>query len=52
MKCHRCGEDKLSEEFPYYAPSENCDHALLHCLKVSTFFSCVHDQYIVTIGLP
>ena len=42
MKCHQCGEDKLSEEFPYYAPSENCDHALLHCLKVSIYlFSMV-----------
>ena len=36
MKCHLCGEDKLSEEFPYYAPSEKCDHALLHCLKCVT----------------
>ena len=36
MKCHLCNENKLSEEFPFYAPSENCDHALLHCLKVST----------------
>ena len=35
MKCHRCQEDKLSKEFPFYPLTEDCDHPLLHCLDVS-----------------
>ena len=35
MKCHRCEEDKLSKEFPFYPLTESCNHALLHCLDVS-----------------
>ena len=36
MICHLCKEDKLSEEFPFDPLTVNCDHALLHCLDVST----------------
>lgn len=35
MKCHHCQEDKLSKEFPFYPLTEDCNHALLHCLDVS-----------------
>ncbi|XP_046855656.1 uncharacterized protein LOC124448712 [Xenia sp. Carnegie-2017] len=32
MKCHRCCDKKLSNEFPFFPLTEDCDHALLHCL--------------------
>lgn len=35
MKCHRCCDKKLSNEFPFFPLTEDCDHALLHCLDVS-----------------
>ncbi|XP_028413485.1 uncharacterized protein LOC114536328 [Dendronephthya gigantea] len=35
MKCHLCKEDKLSKEFPFYSLTDDCNHALLHCLDCS-----------------
>ena len=35
MICHLCEEDKLSKEFPFEPLTDNCDHPLLHCLRVS-----------------
>ncbi|XP_028396110.1 uncharacterized protein LOC114520098 [Dendronephthya gigantea] len=37
MKCHSCGVDKLSKEFPHEHLTKECTkHPLLHCLRCAT----------------
>lgn len=41
MKCYLCCKDKLRREFPFEPLTENCNHAPLHCLRVSIIESMV-----------
>ena len=37
MHCSSCNITKLSEEFPDETLTEDCEHAALHCLRVSHY---------------
>ncbi|XP_072018582.1 uncharacterized protein [Amphiura filiformis] len=38
MKCKKCGEIKLSKEFPPFKLHDDCQHPPLHCLRCVTSF--------------
>ncbi|XP_046855302.1 uncharacterized protein LOC124448303 [Xenia sp. Carnegie-2017] len=44
MECDRCHDKKLSNEFPFFPLTKNCDHALLHCLECA--IECVQKHHM------
>ena len=43
MYCDLCQTRKLRREFPTNAITDNCEHAPLHCLRVSKSNSSIHN---------